>query len=376
MSKGRTAVRFRDGVIGILVLVGFCVQAQSEQPDKQIDSNERNQVIDYVLKRLDAEYVFPDVARKVEDLIRERQRSGAYNGITSARTLGITLTEELRAAAKDQHLGVRYWPAPATPQPPASTPNSQAQKDSSADKIHELQWINYGLWGAERLPGNVGYIDVKSFYEIDNLETQTVAAAMTFISNTDALIIDVRENEGGKPEMVALLISYLLGANPVHLTDVYCRVPVEGVCEEGNHTTEYWTSREVSGKRYLERPVYVLTSRHSFSAAEEFAYDLQVLKRATIVGEATGGGANPGTMYRFMNDYQFFVPQARAINATTKTNWDGAGVKPDIPAPADRALQVAHLNTLKSLLPRAATGDRKAEISEAIDKLERETKNK
>jgi C-terminal processing protease CtpA/Prc len=151
---------------------------------------------------------------------------------------------------------------------------------------------------------------------------------------------------------------------------------VEGVCEEGNHTTEYWTSREVSGKRYLERPVYVLTSRHSFSAAEEFAYDLQVLKRATIVGEATGGGANPGTMYRFMNDYQFFVPQARAINATTKTNWDGAGVKPDIPAPADRALQVAHLNTLKSLLPRAATGDRKAEISEAIDKLERETKNK
>ncbi|MCM3872588.1 MAG: S41 family peptidase, partial [Pyrinomonadaceae bacterium] len=173
-----------------------------------------------------------------------------------------------------------------------------------------------------------------------------------------------RGNGGGSPEMVALVCSYLFGAEPVHLNDLYWR--------EGNRTDEFWTRKEVVGKRYLNKDVYVLTSKRTFSGAEEFTYNLKNLKRATIIGETTGGGAHPGGGFRINEHFSMFVPSGRAISPITKTNWEGTGVKPDIEVPSDQALLVARLTALKKSANTLTNPDFKAGVQEVIQELEKE----
>ena len=151
----------------------------------------------------------------------------------------------------------------------------------------------------------------------EELGADTVAAAMNFINGTDSLIIDMRKNGGGNPAMVALVCSYLFGTEPVHLNDLYWR--------EGNRTDEFWTKKEVAGKRYLNKDVYVLTSKRTFSGAEEFTYNLKNLKRATIIGETTRRRTS-GRRFPHQRKLRMFVPTGRAISPVTKTNWEGTGV--------------------------------------------------
>jgi C-terminal processing protease CtpA/Prc len=222
--------------------------------------------------------------------------------------------------------------------------------------------MNHGFAKVERLPGNIGYLEFLNFMD-EELGADTVAAAMNFINGTDALIIDMRKNGGGNPAMVALVCSYLFGPEPVHLNDLYWR--------EGNRTDEFWTKKEVAGKRYLNKDVYVLTSKRTFSGAEEFSYNLKNLKRATIIGETTGGGAHPGGGFRISEHFGMFVPTGRAISPITKTNWEGTGVTPDISVPADQALHVARITALKKSLTTVSP-DFKPGVEEEIKKLETE----
>jgi len=222
--------------------------------------------------------------------------------------------------------------------------------------------MNHGFAKVERLPGNIGYLEFLNFMD-EELGADTVAAAMNFINGTDALIIDMRRNGGGNPAMVALVCSYLFGNEPVHLNDLYWR--------EGNRTEEFWTKKDVAGKRYLNKDVYVLTSKRTFSGAEEFTYNLKNLKRATIVGETTGGGAHPGGGFRINEHFGMFVPTGRAISPITKTNWEGTGVTPDISVPADQALHVARIMALKKTLTTVSS-EFKPGVEEEIQKLEKE----
>jgi retinol-binding protein 3 len=332
--------------------------AQPEQPDLTIDAATRTQVIDGILKRLNDSYVFPDVAKKMEQSIRERVDKKEYDQLTSAKEFATRLTSDLQAVSHDKHLRVRYSNQAIPERGPRREPTAEEREQRRRD----LTWMNHGFGKVERLPGNIGYLEFFNFAD-EELGADTVAAAMNFVNGTDALIIDMRKNGGGNPAMVALVCSYLFGAEPVHLNDLYWR--------EGNRTDEFWTKKEVSGKRYLNKDVYVLTSKRTFSGAEEFTYNLKNLKRATIIGETTGGGAHPGGGFRISEHFGMFVPTGRAISPITKTNWEGTGVTPDVAVPADQALHVARITALKKSLTTVSS-DFKPGVEEEIKKLETE----
>jgi C-terminal processing protease CtpA/Prc len=353
-------VSVRLATICLLALSGAIVSfAQPEQPDLTIDAATRTQVIDGILRRLNDSYVFPEVAKKMEQSIRERVDKKEYDQITSAKQFATTLTNDLQSVSKDKHLRVRYSNQPIPERGPRREPTSEEREQ----RLKALTWFNHGFGKVERLPGNIGYLEFFNFAD-EELGADTVAAAMNFVNGTDALIIDMRNNGGGNPAMVALVCSYLFGAEPVHLNDLYWR--------EGNRTDEFWTRKEVAGKRYLNKDVYVLTSKRTFSGAEEFTYNLKNLKRATIIGETTGGGAHPGGGFRITEHFGMFVPTGRAISPITKTNWEGTGVTPDISVPADQALLVARLMALKKSLTTLTNPDFKSGVEEDIQKLEKE----
>ena len=332
---------------------------QQEQTDLTIDAATRTQVIDSILKRLNTSYVFPEVAKKMEESIHERALKKEYDQITSAKQFATTLTTDLQAVSHDKHLRVTYSSDPIPERGPQREPTAEEREQ----RQQNLTWLNHGWAKVERLPGNVGYIEFLNFAD-ERLGADTVAAAMNFVNGTDALIIDMRRNGGGNPAMVALVCSYLFGPEPVHLNDLYWR--------EGDRTDEFWTRKELSGKRYLSKDVYVLTSKRTFSGAEEFSYNLKNLKRATIIGETTGGGAHPGGFERVGEHFGMFVPSGRAISPITKTNWEGTGVKPDIDVPADQAFVVARLMALKKSLTTLKNPDFKAGVNQEIQRLEKE----
>jgi len=155
---------------------------------------------------------------------------------------------------------------------------------------------------------------------------------MNFLANVDAAIFDLRENGGGDPKMVQTVASYLFD-KPTHLNDLYNR--------KDDKTTQYWTLPYLPGSRLVDQPAYVLTSKRTFSGGEEFCYDLKTQKRATLVGETTGGGAHPVAGHRINDHFMIGVPDSRPINPVTKIDWEGTGVTPDVSVNAEDALETA-----------------------------------
>jgi retinol-binding protein 3 len=316
---------------------------RGDGPPLPIDQATVNQVIEKVLKRLDDEYVFPDVAKTMAESIHKRQADHAYADIKTGQELAKRLTQDLQATSHDKHLHI-VCSAQALPKPPRAQNPTHESPEMKARMRRRGEWINGGYRKVERMPGNIGYVAVDGFPDVD-AAAGPAAAAMDFLANTDALIIDLRRNGGGEPETVALLCSYFFAPKPIHLNSLYWR--------KGNRTEEFWTLKEVAGKRYLGKDVYILTSRRTFSGGEEFAYDMQTQKRATLVGDTTGGGAHPGDGALIDDHFAMFVPAGRAINPITKTDWEGTGVKPDVAVPADEALEKAHEMALQKLLSNA-----------------------
>jgi retinol-binding protein 3 len=342
------------------VLPTAACAGRAEQTDLPIDPATRAAVINAVLARLKESYVFPEIAAQMERAIHARMESGDYDRITSSATLAQTLTSDLRRVNNDRHLEVTYKsePIPVATGPRERTPE-QLEKARAFAKS-----VNFGLERIDRLEGNIGYLRIDGFIAAD-AGGDTAAAAMNFLAHTDALIFDLREcAAGGDPSMISFLCTYLFGWEPMHLNDLYWR--------DGNRTQQYWTLPYVPGTRYDGKPVYILTSRRTFSAGEEFAYDLQALKRATIVGEPSGGGANPGQDFRLNDHFEVFVPTGRAVNPVTKTNWEGAGVKPDIEVPEAQALRTAHLAALKKVLEAATDQASRGKLKSVIETIEKQ----
>ena len=341
------SVRVTDGVAG----------------DFTLDSKARIEVIERVSMVLNESYVFPDLAKRMEDTIRNRLRTKKYDDITSAIAFAQVLTADLREVSRDKHIVIE---AITSPVPQLST---IVETDEDRERSRELKrkegiLINFGFTKLERLRGNVGYMNMSIFWSAEH-GGEMATTAMSFLRNTDALIIDLRDNDGGSPDMVALLTSYFFDGSPVQLTGIHWR--------KGDRIDESWTLPYIPGTKYLHKSVYILTSNQgTVSAAEAFVYNLKILKRATIVGEITAGAANPGAMVRVNERFSMFVPTGRAYNPKTKGNWEGVGIAPDIEVSAANALKSAYLEALNKL--KDATGDqaRKAYFSEVIEAIKKQ----
>jgi hypothetical protein len=299
------------------------------RPIEKLDDDAVKQVVEGVADGL-AGYVFADKAAGMAARIRKAREAGEYAGITDGRKLARRLTDDLHAVTHDKHLAVVYSGSVLEPPGPEHEPTpeeiEQFRKDAAT-------LDNFGMPVAEIREGNVGYLLLLGFLPPE-VAAEAVAETMSKVADADVLVIDLRQNGGGSPDGVALMTSYLFGNKRVHLNDIYDR--------SKNSTESFYTSPDVPGRKFgPKKPIYVLTSARTFSAGEEFAYNLKSRRRATIVGEVTGGGAHPTDFVRVSDHWAIALPTARAINPVTKTNWEGTGVKPDVEVPAEQALEKA-----------------------------------
>ena len=307
-------------------------KAQSITPKLQ------QKVVASIGQQMKDNYVFSKVADKMAIYLKKQFQANAYEKANSPLMFASLLTRDLQKISKDKHIRVRFNPKVAK-QLASSVPR-KPNPDLVRQRRAQQRSRNYGFTKVEILAGNIGYVDLQGFYN-PKYGAKTVESVMSFLANTEGIIFDVRRNGGGSPGMVQLICSYFFGEKPVHLNSLYWR--------KGDRTQEFWTLKEIKGERMPEKPLFVLTSGQTFSAAEEFSYNLQNLKRATLVGETTGGGANPGGMFPIENQFMVFIPTGRAINPITKTNWEGVGVVPHVKVQSSRALDKAHLDLLTKL---------------------------
>ena len=299
------------------------------------------EIVTKALELLRANYVFPEQAGQAATAIEARLEAGEYDDLDEI-TLTERLTRDLQEITGDRHLRVVFGGGPG--------PRRQRIGEPEEPKDHEARRLamrrmgrldNFGIRQVERLDGNVGYLDVRRVAVPANAGP-AIGAAMELVAGTYALIIDLRHNGGGAPEGVVFWCSYLLDERPTHLNDIFHA--------DTGETRQFWALPYVPGTRYLDRPVFVLTSGRTFSGGEDFAYTLQALGRATVVGETTGGGAHPTRGFPISAAVHIGIPFARSVNPVTGTNWQGTGVVPDVPADAERAYDVAYARALEKVL--------------------------
>ena len=293
-----------------------------------IGAEDRAVVIEAVARHLETDYVEAGTGAEAASGLRRELASGRYDGLTGGELFAKAVNNRLMELTGDGHLNIEYSGE-------RLDEGEAAEASFGAEQME--RWygahINYGVQKIERLDGNVGYLDLRVFPPIE-MGGDTIAAAMTVLADTDALIVDLRKNGGGIGDTADLVASYLFSAERQPLTGVYDR-PTDTL-------TQRFTQAHVSGKRFgPDQPVYVLISPRTFSAAEALAYNLQALERATIVGETSGGGAHPFDYVRIHPHFVLWSVTAKSINPITGGNWQSVGVQPDIEVPADDALSRA-----------------------------------
>jgi hypothetical protein len=333
-TQGKTMKRIVTVIAIALVFAVFWL-AFKPRPEVVVDRAMRTAMIDALVAELNDHYVFPDKARQFEAILRQREQEGRYDKTRDGYRLATQLTADIHGIAKDQHLKVRFAPGldliAEEGRPPAAT---QAEWEQHTNFLERLMMRRAAAREVkvERLRQKVGYLKISSFPDLLPVADR-FGAAMDELADTEGLIVDLRRNLGGDPQAVALLVSYFVD-QPTRLNDMWDR-------DTGN-TVQQWTHDRLAGKPYGgSKPVLILVGPRTASAGEDFAYTMQALERATVIGDRTWGGAHPMSFYRIGEHFFAQIPNKRTISPITGTNWEGTGVKPDIAAVPDQALGVA-----------------------------------
>lgn len=365
--KNEAAWRYRCALSVILwcllALMSTSAVAQVPVSAMEIPRFDKATVVklaDSLASLYESSYVFPDTGQKIADLLRKQNSDGAYDKIESPMDLSDAFMKDIRSITPDLHLSIHFDPELQQRLEEEDLTDSTVDIQSELF-LEDMRLNNFGFVKVERLGGNVGYIDLRSFGPAE-FAGPTAEAAMAFLANTDAIIFDLRQNGGGNPSMIQLIMSYLFEGERLHFNSFYDR--------PSDSMTYWYTLPWVRGKRMPTQEVYVLTSRNTVSAAEEFTYNLKNMERATIVGETTAGAAHPVNQFGFGHAMYARISVGRAINPYTNTNWEGTGIKPHIEVPVSQALNVAHLEALKHLAEKVENPRRKARIEWAMVSLE------
>lgn len=306
----------------------FCLlfEGMATGQDAALTPDFKKTTIERLGQMLEERYVFPDMAKATSAHLKKQLEAGVFDKNTDLKSFAAALTEEAQSITKDKHLRVR-------PAPPRAAQSATIEQQVDG-RLEDMEWQRGNVAGfaaAEKLEGNIGYLDLRGFAP-PYAGAPVADHYMALLGSSDAIIIDLRKNGGGDPAMVQYLCSYFFDKK-VHLNSLYWR--------EGDRTEEFWVLDSVGRGKIPDVPLFVLTSSYTFSGAEEFSYNMQTQKRATLVGETTGGGANPGGMMPINDKLGVFIPTGKAINPITKTNWEGVGVVPEVQVPATEALAKA-----------------------------------
>jgi hypothetical protein len=342
---------FRLCLILVLCLAAFGPRAIGQEANTAtLDAATKQAIVDEVSSLLNKNYIFAETAKKMEEALRTGLKNGDMDKFASPREFAQAVSMVLSTVSKDGHIGFAYNPGVAE-----NIRRLNGRSEEEAQKVRELQLLasrrdNFGFRKVEQLPGNIGYVDFRSFSSLP-AAGPTAIAAMNFLAYCDAIIVDLRQNGGGNPAQIQLISSYFF-TQPVHLNDLFSRAT--------DTTENYWTLPFVPGPKPADADLYILTSARTFSGAEEFTYNMKNLKRATVLGETTGGGAHPTNSAIVQRDFILRVPYARAINPVSKTNWEGTGVTPDIAVPASEAFDKAYALALEKLAAKAVDPQIKA----------------
>jgi retinol-binding protein 3 len=349
-------------VTGVLIGVFLATAAAGGEP---FTPQARAQTLDRLAGLIEANYVFKDAAKILASEIRGWKDDPALLAAPDQRSFASILTARL--VKKDGHFNIMWNPRGEAP-----AMNKASNDDAAVER--EMAARNYGFDAVERLPGNIGYIRMSFFADFDPGLTGAKApaarlageAALKLVENTDAVIFDMRENHGGSPAMIDLLLSGFFGDKPVLLNRFYKR--------KNDQTVDFTTLANFGGKRRPGVPIYVLVSGSTGSAAEEFSYDVQTRKRGTLIGETTYGGANPGEIFEVGDGFAAFISTGAAVNPITGTNWEKVGVKPDVAIASADALTRAEELAIRAIIAKGGPPAAMTEAQWTLDRITAEEK--
>lgn len=328
----------------LLFIIAFIIQYSSNGQNSKPQPIKINELINSISDSLDKHYIFPDKAKHISTYLRAQLKSNVYsNLLNDPQKLEQQIKKDIISVYHDPHLRIQFDPGF----------NAQVAYHPTAEELQQVKkyWKdnNYSFKKLEVLPGNIGYLAFNLFVDDIQAAKSTIKAALGFLKNTEALILDLRDNMGGDPAMVSQLESYFF-AKKIAMNHLINR--------SNNDTVFMYADPFKSDSLYLSMPVYILTSKHTFSGAEDFCFGMQVAKRAIIVGETTGGGAHPQMPFSVNQGFVMYIPFARSLNSITHTDWEVTGVVPDVKITSKKALNKAQEQIFRDNLTR--TNDPKA----------------
>jgi hypothetical protein len=287
----------------------------------KLDAAERRHVIDAAAASLRAHYFDRALGRKMANALLAHERDSDDNAAIDGSAFAALLTRQMRAVSHDMHTGLVYSDD-KLPQPRPPDAAGQARYRAYLEQNHCF------IDKPEILQHKVGYLKIIGFSDPSVCES-TARAAMADLNHVDAIIFDVRENRGGAGEMASLLAAYLFDHSE------YMYDPRE------SPQPHSWTRSPVEGSALADKPVYVLTSSVTASAAEYFCYNMKMLRRATLVGETTSGNAHAGVFHRIDDHFGIAITEVEAVNPYADADWEGVGVEADVRVKAAEALETA-----------------------------------
>ena len=338
----------------ILPVIFISTILSAQTISEKLDNREKQKLIHEVSNLVRANYVFSDLGEKYGQEILEVFESGKFDEINDPKEFGDSVTTVLHNLTKDKHFYFRL------------VEKSDLGEDEQGSLHHPVRFYSFGkkehlgIFRLDWIENEIGYMDYRRFYYQSEAKEELLNA-MNFLSSANAIIIDLRENQGGTGRLIPLLCSYFL-PYPTQLTGTFYKVE--------NITEEWWTLEKVEGKRLLDVPLFILISNKTFSAAEYLAYDLKVRQRATLIGEPTKGGAHSVDLFPVGDSFEIYIPTSRAINPVTGSNWEGTGVIPDVNVPSETALDTAIV--LAKIAAEEYGKKKDAEMMKIINKMQKQ----